>query len=315
MGAAKPDAVLDAVLQLVNLEASWFPRGTFLEWAGDTWSPGGLPQVLVFTSLYFVMVVGLILYMESNPSTKPNTKHVGAAHNLGMSILSAWMFFGGAVQFWSNWSKHGGYENSLTWCDDQNRLREGMEPYYYFFFVSKFLEYFDSVLLILGRKYSLSVGFSLQVYHHSTTASIAWVAFWGEVPSAYIGLLSNCFVHIVMYLYFALVSMDRGLRQYGHWVTKLQLIQFWITFFSSIFWLVYKRNECWSVGSLYVIVMYFSYLIFFLVFNQVRTASMKGRSSSKATKKGEGEGISGSLRSFVPPCAQTADDTDDKKRN
>lgn len=55
MGASKPDAVLDAVLQLVNLEASWFPRGTFLEWAGDTWSPGGLPQVLVFTSLYFVM--------------------------------------------------------------------------------------------------------------------------------------------------------------------------------------------------------------------------------------------------------------------
>lgn len=52
-----------------------------------------------------------------------------------------------------------------------------------------------------------------------------------------------------MYLYFALVSMDRGLRQYGHWVTKLQLIQFWITFFSSIFWLVYKRNEVGMLGA------------------------------------------------------------------
>jgi hypothetical protein len=84
-----------------------------------------------------------------------------------------------------------------------------------------------------------------QVYHHSTTASIAWVAFWGEVSSGYIGLLSNCFVHIVMYLYFALVAMDRDLRKYGHWVTKLQLVQFWLVFLCSMYWLVfYGESVC-----------------------------------------------------------------------
>jgi hypothetical protein len=80
-----------------------------------------------------------------------------------MSIFSAWMFFGGAAQFYSNWQKYDGYENSLTWCDRKTLLRTGMEKYYYYFFVGKFLEYIDSVLLILNRKHSMSVGFSLQV--------------------------------------------------------------------------------------------------------------------------------------------------------
>jgi hypothetical protein len=42
--------------------------------------------------------------------------------------------------------------NSYTWCDDNQRLREGMDVYYYYFFISKYLEYLDSVLLILNRK-------------------------------------------------------------------------------------------------------------------------------------------------------------------
>jgi hypothetical protein len=65
------------------------------------------------------------------------------------------------------------------------------------------------------------------VYHHSTTASIAWVAWFHNVPNAWFGLVSNTFVHIIMYFYFAVVVYDRRIRVIGHFVTYVQLIQFY----------------------------------------------------------------------------------------
>eukprot|EP00038_Savillea_parva_P024320 m.43674 g.43674 ORF g.43674 m.43674 type:complete len:315 (+) comp6437_c1_seq2:399-1343(+) len=306
------DVVWKAVTSLGSSTATWLPTSPsdINAWVAATWSPDGLPQVVVFTLAYFVLVGGLICIVEANPLFKPSSKQIGAAHNLAMSIFSAWMLVGGTMQFWSNWNQFGGYSNSLTWCDPNRKLFTGMEQYYYYFFVSKFLEYFDSVLLIVNRKYSLSIGFSLQVYHHSTTASIAWVAFWGGVPSSYIGLLSNCLVHVVMYLYFALVSMDRRLRRYGHWVTKLQLAQFWLAFGCSMYWFAYYNDHCGSTAGKYVVIMYISYLVFFLIFNQARHAAMR---RSQDTPPG-GSPSKAPLSGFVPPCVQTHDEPDKKHR-
>lgn len=90
--------------------------------------------------------------------------------------------------------------NDLVICDEKNVMKEGQEYWFWWFFISKFLEFIDTVFLILNRKHSPSAGWYLQVYHHSTTASVAWVAWHYNVPNAWFGLMSNTFVHIVMYV-------------------------------------------------------------------------------------------------------------------
>ena len=63
-----------------------------------------------------------------------------------------------------------------------------------------------SCLTRIPHRYSFTVGFGLQVYHHSTTSSIAWVAWFYMIPCCFLGLLTNTFVHVIMYFYFAVVT-------------------------------------------------------------------------------------------------------------
>lgn len=212
-----------------------------------------------------------------------------------------------------------GFSTEHIICDDKLRLRKGLDIYFYWFFVSKYLEYIDTVLLIANRKYSISVGFALQIYHHSTTASIAWVAYFCDIPIAWLGVISNTLVHVVMYMYFALVLLDRDLRKYGHWVTKLQLTQFYITFGSSLYWVyvVYfeRANDCGGsvLGSWYTIILYASYLVFFLIFDVARKRSMRLRKSKTGADEAEPAEsklslIQKILSSFQPICAASKKD-------
>jgi len=162
------------------------------------------------------------------------------------------------------------------------------------------------VFLILNRKHSPSAGWYLQVYHHSTTASVAWVAWHYNVPNAWFGLMSNTFVHIVMYFYFAVVVYDRRVRVIGHFVTYIQLIQFYCVvgsaFYSQFMTLALdtKCNDSYW-GRMYVTVIYASYLVFFLVFHKARTKKINSGSSKKKdgkgdaanSKEGDGKGLCG----------------------
>ena len=112
-----------------------------------------------------------------------------------------------------------GWKLEYLWRDDELVLREGMESVYYWFYISKYVEYLDTVFLILAQKHSNTVGWYLQIYHHFTTGTVAWVAWFKPIPSCFVGLVTNTFVHIVMYAYYALVLHAKQLRNYGHFVT------------------------------------------------------------------------------------------------
>lgn len=271
----------------------------------ETWSTDGLDQVVIFSMAYFIFVYGFTSLMDSNPTWdfKGYTKLPNALHNMAMCILSAYMFFGALPGVWK-----GFQESDKGWtlirCDEEEVLKAGQEHWFKWFFISKFLEFIDTFFLILNRKHSSSVGWYLQVYHHSTTASIAWVAWFHNVPNAWFGLVSNTFVHIIMYFYFAVVVYDRRIRVIGHFVTYVQLIQFYCVV-GSAFWVQYttyfQGNACndsyW--GRSFVTIMYASYLLFFLVFHSERSSGMK-KDSAKDKKSVP----------ISPPCA-VPDHTED----
>jgi len=275
-----------------------------MDWVGETWTQGGVVQVGVFSAAYFVFVQVATSVMDNNPSWdfKQYTKLPNSIHNMLMSVLSAYMFFGALPQVWNTFQETDKTFNDLVICDDKEILKKGQEYWFWWFFVSKFLEFIDTVFLILNRKHSPSAGWYLQVYHHSTTASVAWVAWFYNVPNAWFGLMSNTFVHIVMYFYFAVVVYDRRVRVIGHFVTYIQLIQFYCVvgsaFYSQFMTLVlnYECDDSYF-GRMYVTVIYASYLVFFLVFHKARTKTMKVGSKKKggdeggAKDEGDGKGL------------------------
>ncbi len=54
------------------------------------------------------------------------------------------------------------------------------------------------MFLVLAGRSKPSVAWYLQVYHHATTSSVAWVAWFFPGPSFWVGAITNTFVHVVM---------------------------------------------------------------------------------------------------------------------
>ena len=60
-----------------------------------------------------------------------------------------------------------------------------LDHWFWWFLMSKFLEYIDTFFLVVRRKHSNSVGWYLQVYHHSTTSMVAWVGWFARTACAW----------------------------------------------------------------------------------------------------------------------------------
>ena len=98
----------------------------------------------------------------------------------------------------------------------------------YIFFVSKFVEFLDTIFFILRKKDS-QVTF-LHVIHHSIVPISVWIGlkFAPGGNNALFPLL-NAAVHTIMYLYYGLAAIGPHMQPYLWWkryLTKIQMLQF-----------------------------------------------------------------------------------------
>lgn len=164
-----------------------------------------------------------------------------------------------------------------------------MEYWFYWFYISKYVEYADTLFLILGKNYGRHVGWYLQVYHHCVTASVAWVAWFYPTPSYFMGLTTNTFVHIIMYAYFALAVALKGtrfdVRRWGHLVTIVQLLQFFYCVGLGWYVVLYLLPVAGCAGSVagavYICVVYTTFLLLFLAYWRER---QQKKAAAKAKK-------------------------------
>ncbi|XP_062136211.1 elongation of very long chain fatty acids protein 4-like [Drosophila sulfurigaster albostrigata] len=99
---------------------------------------------------------------------------------------------------------------------------------FWWFYISKILEFADTAFFILRKKWSQLT--FLHLYHHSTMFLICWIVVkWIPTGSTFVPALMNSFVHIIMYGYYSLSALGPRLHPYLWWkryLTRLQLLQF-----------------------------------------------------------------------------------------
>ena len=191
----------------------------------------------------------------------PFLKTFSFFHNSFMSILSLIMLVGILVGAYLN----NRFSSWDAYCCSQpgNPPSVGLLPFsMYVFYLSKGFEFVDTFLLVLGKKQLIW----LHKIHHLTTMSLVWHSMHVDLRSEITCGALNCFVHVIMYLYFA--CPIRILRSS---ITSLQLIQF-VLALGVIGYTAYVRFTAevpcngTLLSEMHGIVMYGVYLGMFLNF-------------------------------------------------
>ncbi|ANB11609.1 fatty acid elongase ELO1 [Sugiyamaella lignohabitans] len=174
------------------------------------------------------------------------------AHNIGLCIYSAWTCAGMTAAIYRTvfeltkvgmsastsgeqvadflsgqagllgTSKRGSFWRSL--CDLNSGIWEqGLNYYGFFFYLSKFYEVFDTVIILAkGKQSSL-----LQTYHHAGAMMSMWAGIRFASPPIWIFVVFNSLIHTLMYFYYTLsalkVKVPKALKRA---LTTAQISQF-----------------------------------------------------------------------------------------
>eukprot|EP00466_Bigelowiella_natans_P007374 jgi/Bigna1/43518/e_gw1.80.41.1 len=233
-----------------------------------TWNSG----VTNCSSLQFLFVVHVVYvcclfavqkYAASRTTIPGWLPAMRKAHNCFLAVLSALMLTGLIV---------GGIMDSrfesLYAFGCRRPINENQPGFVvwtmYIFYLSKMLEFFDTFFLILAKKKVIM----LHKVHHLTTMSLVWHSLEANINSEILSGGLNCFVHTVMYAYFAYPKGNAWLRQY---MTSTQILQFVLCLIAFVY-AVYARQltdtPCYGTlaSELHGILMYGVYLAMFAAF-------------------------------------------------
>jgi elongation of very long chain fatty acids protein 4 len=242
---------------------------------------GAPDKMLAMIGLYlFVVWQGPKWMVPYKPWDLKNTIIV---YNFLMVFLSMYISIGTVVGIYLA----GGYS---IFCDplEKYQVNENNETEYHYmnigwlFFISKPIEFLDTVFFILRKKNS-QITF-LHVYHHATMTVFTWLGVkFLPGGSNVIYPLINSFVHAVMYTYYGLSAFGPSMRKYLWWkkyLTTLQISQFVIFLTQGVINAMY---EC-PFPKIFVYAVYiytFSILLLFINFYIKAYISSPSQKSAK----------------------------------
>lgn len=154
-------------------------------------------------------------------------------HNILLAAYSGWTFFHTATRTFSYLfggiasSGLSGLANAYCTVPVADSSFAGLGIYVWLFYISKYYEIIDSVVLILkGKPVS-----HLQSYHHAGAILCMWAGYRYSAPAIFIFLLFNSFVHTLMYTYYSMTAMKLpftgGLKRSMTTVQITQLVVGW----------------------------------------------------------------------------------------
>jgi len=247
--------------------------------------------LLAGSFLYAIFAFLGIKLVERHPSPFLPSKVIRALsfiHNLIMCSFSYYVGHYMIVELLN--IKHSLPSNANSWMDVlydsscKNLETPLMNHLFNVFFLSKYYEAIDTLMLFVRGKRPIF----LHVFHHTVTPAIVfatWVPTW--LPIAWVGPLTNSWVHVLMYAYYAGTDFFPSLRSFGFLVTWIQLIQFMTCIFVLLLGWALGTYPLSHPGGLYVGACYVAFLYLFVEMYQAKKkeAAARSRQRREAAKK------------------------------
>jgi len=192
-----------------------------------------------FPFVYLTILFTIKKFMENR---KPmELKGIIGLHNAVLMVLSIFMFVGTINAVIRRYLEVGLYD---IFCMPNHHHIKGDGAFWeWVFYVSKFYELLDSVLLALGKKRNLNF---LHVYHHFIVVPLFWSYNTTYSFGHWMLILTNTWVHIFMYYYFAVSSAFGWSVWWKKYITIMQLVQFF--FDLSLTWPLYPMEYIYGTG-------------------------------------------------------------------
>jgi hypothetical protein len=154
----------------------------------------------------------------------------------------------------------------------------------YVYYLSKFYELLDTVILLL-KKRPLSF---LHVFHHATVIFMCFFWLLDTQSLQIIALLTNTAVHVIMYTYYFLCSINSP-PPWKKVVTNVQIVQFVFSFICGVatLWLHFSGPGCAGMYAFsFNLVFNASLLFLFLNFHNKQYGAASGNKVSKGSTAG-----------------------------
>jgi hypothetical protein len=270
---------------LLKLCSSDHPAIRNFQWNRETtWASS--PTFVIAVVVGYIAVIQALSALLARRKNPVPLGYLPTLHNLFLALGSAAMFMGclqATIAEVKRSSWLWGSRHSADWvlCFPQGTRAAGPVFFWsYVYYLSKFYELLDTLIFILKRK-TLSF---LHVFHHATVIVMCY--FWLQFVQSLqiVALLTNTAVHVIMYTYYFLCSINRP-PSWKKAVTNLQIVQFVFSFVASVatLWLHFKGDGCsgmyaWLFNAFFNVTL----LLLFLEFHSKQYGS--NRSSSHGSR-------------------------------
>jgi len=270
------DALTEKVIDIFNLDEplklalnlnTWMESLPYLQWYfkfnGADYLYGGIQVPVIASILYVICVfVGKAMMSSSRPWTGTLLKYSIGAHNLFLCLLSIAMFsftMGHMVWYFIIWR----FSLHKIMCDSECNILEGPIAFWvYVFLLSKYYEFLDTFFIVI-KKHKLIF---LHWYHHILTLLITWAGIKYGVGFQYMALITNTFVHIMMYWYFFLTSQGVKGIWWKPYLTIMQMIQFGMNGCGITLWYYWHYRDGCCGDDLTVFWVLFANITFLILF-------------------------------------------------
>jgi hypothetical protein len=203
---------------------------------------------------HLLPIVGTILYLNYPKHIRINSNalfYFSVIHNFGLAIFSGYTFITLSKYLYEDRNPIG----HMILLND--KIVTKYDSLIFWFYISKYYEYLDTVLLYMQNKNPIF----LQKFHH-VGAVICWhLTYYNKIDAIIVGTILNSGVHTIMYSYYLLTLFKIRLTSLKPLITTGQIIQLILgNLYGSIIY--YPPVETWSN---YYNILFFDFYILILI--------------------------------------------------